>query len=389
MKNVLVIFGLFLGWSSARADFKFHEIQNLKNPDRFECLFLGDLYYGEVYQEKYKQKGDFALDLSQESGYDQAAINLRQILGDSDLNIANLASPITNMIESPLAIQNKEYLHKGDVIKTPAALLRHQINVVSLANNHLLDYGIQGLTQTQELLKRSGISHFGSGENLNQAMQPYLFKVPLKGGKEFKVAVIGALEERDSYKTQRFDFYASKFRNGVAPLREKRIEKLVKELRAFDKDIFIILFPHWGRDYEKVTATQQALAESWIQIGVNVVIGHGSHTAHPVRVEGNQLLAFSIGNSIFNSIGRFEKRYTNAYSMIVRLIKKSDKDTVAFRFYPTFNDNTEVKFSPRFVKHAEFAHVLDDVKTDETSKKKIGRDQYGWFFEYEISEYLN
>jgi len=387
--------------------FDFQEIRDLKNPKQFECLFLGDTYYGEVYQDRYRANLEPFLDLNNRDGYDQTIQEFREILESTDLNIANLATPITDMKNSPLGTSSKEYLHKGHAINTPSALKRHGFNVVSLANNHALDYGVSGLLQTQRLLRKEGIQYFGAGDNLNSALQPYLFKVPLGEGREFKVAVIGAQELRESYRCDQFDFYANNKCPGVAPLNIDLIKKLVDDLRKAEPNIFILLFPHWGRDYETITGSQRALAERLKEIGVNAVIGHGSHLAHQVEIEKNQMMAFSLGNFIFNSRGRYKKKFVEAYSVMVKMIKSSTCSHVKFRFYPIFGDNRQVAFIPHFVEVAEFEkvtqylHVVEKSKpakklskghnnkpSDSKNRGKLGKDQHGWFFEYKIADHL-
>lgn len=388
--NFLAGIGLiFLMAGHAHSHFSYNEIRQLRSADKFECLFLGDTYYGESYQERYKNDWRPFLDLSENSGYDRATINLQRMLFDSDLNIANLEGTLTNKKVSPLIAAGKDYVHKGDIRKATQALLRHRIDVVSLANNHAVDYGIDGLRQTQALLAQNSIKYFGAGENNHKALQPYLFKVPLGDGREFKVAVIGALQERQSYGERGFNFYANTNRAGVAQLNEYNIRQLVRDLREFDKDIFIILFPHWGRDYQKVTNIQRVLADSWKEIGINAVIGQGAHIAQPIEVSDNQITLFNIGNFIFNAAGRFESMRASAYSFIVKMIKFSGSDRVVFRVYPTFGDNRLVDYSPRFVGPEEFSNVLEELEIGDVPGRILGRDSHGWYVQFNISEQLN
>ena len=80
-------------------------------------------------------------------------------LQEADAVIANLETPITDLEESPST--NKSYLHWADPILTPYHLLTHNISVVSLANNHILDYGVEGLDGTLETLKANALLSVG------------------------------------------------------------------------------------------------------------------------------------------------------------------------------------------------------------------------------------
>ena len=84
------------------------------------------------------------------------------LLHDAAFVIANLETPITDQGESPFS-GIKSYVHYADVEKTPHYLSKYGIGLVSLANNHSLDYGLPGLIQTLEILDLRGIETCGAG----------------------------------------------------------------------------------------------------------------------------------------------------------------------------------------------------------------------------------
>jgi hypothetical protein len=391
MKNYFIIgvsLLIFDFQAKAQGTFEFDEIGPLKKQDMFQCLLVGDTYYGEGYQSKYNAQNLPYLDLGEADGYDTSAQNFRKILDDSDLNIVNLETTITNAATSPLVSLAKEYIHYSDIKKTPEALVRHNIHVVSLANNHALDFGVEGLRQAQASLTRHGIKFFGAGENRKEASKPYLFSVKLDDGRYFKAAVISAFQVREGYKRKGFDYYADKVRPGAFGLDVEKIKKKIAKLRKIDKDIFIILYPHWGRDYEKITLEQRHLAAMLEPLGINAIIGQGAHTAQPIVKKDNKITAFNIGNFMFNSRGRFDSKRSFGYSFITKLIKPLDSDQVMFRFYPIYSNNKDIKYVPRFVGPAEFHAVLDYAKISEDPDKVLGRDEYGFFIEYQVSVHL-
>ena len=349
---------------------------------------LGDTYYGESYHDKYRERNDPYLDLGGDEGYDTSFRNFGNMLNDSDLNIANLESAITHMTASPLSKLGKDYIHYSDVRKTSAALLRHHIHAVSLANNHSSDFGIEGLRQIQAILSRSGIHHFGAGEDRKEASTPYLFSFKLKNERLFRVAVIGAFQVRPKYASDYFDAYADRTRPGVFALDVERIRKTVEAIRKIDKDTFIILFPHWGRDYEKITLAQLGLENQLAPLGINAIIGHGAHTAQDIKRSSDRIVAFNIGNFMFNSNGRYKEMGSTSYSFIAKLIKPLDSDQIKFRFYPIFGDNKWVHYSPRFVGPAEFDDVLDYVKIRNNPDTILDLDEHGYFIEYQIADHI-
>ena len=100
-------------------------------------------------------------------------------LRNADFVVANLETPVTDLVESPFS-GRKRYIHRADVVETPRALTRGHVAAVSLANNHSFDYGPAGLEQTLEVLAAEGIACFGAALNTTDAVGPFL--LDLDGG---------------------------------------------------------------------------------------------------------------------------------------------------------------------------------------------------------------
>jgi len=113
--------------------------------------FLGDIFWGD----------DTDWVLSEE---------LKSILDNADIVIANLESPVTSC---DFDYSDKIVLRSS--ANTVGLLNSLGIDVVSLANNHIFDTGWDGFKETVEGLDNIGVGHFGAGENLNEVMQPFFF----------------------------------------------------------------------------------------------------------------------------------------------------------------------------------------------------------------------
>src|SRR5262249_22983896 len=111
--------------------------------DTCEIVLLGDTSFGENYQQLYAKKNPNN-NILQSKGYDYCLNNFRNFLTTANLVIANLETPLTSLTQSPYA-GKKSYIHFSDVDKAPESLLKHNISVVTLANNHSFDYGAEGL----------------------------------------------------------------------------------------------------------------------------------------------------------------------------------------------------------------------------------------------------
>ena len=117
--------------------------------------------------------GDIMLDGSarevmQEQGYDYAFDKMRPWLQKADIAFGNLEGPLTERGEPA---PDKKYLFRSPPAKVAEALKAAGFDVVSLANNHSLDYGSVGLADTIAALDKVGVHHVGAGENLAVARQ--------------------------------------------------------------------------------------------------------------------------------------------------------------------------------------------------------------------------
>ena len=119
---------------------------------------LGDTYFGEIYTEKRKSKGQ--TDALQQYGYHYSFEKIKAFLGENDLNIANFEAVFALETQSPLA-HKKPFILKANVEQTLTEFKNIHLNHVVLANNHLKDYGNSGLAYTLEQFDQANISYSG------------------------------------------------------------------------------------------------------------------------------------------------------------------------------------------------------------------------------------
>ena len=77
-----------------------------------------------------------------------------------------------------------------------------------------------------------------------------------------------------------------------------KIAVQVVALRREDPTVFVIAFPHWGRDYEQITANQRRLGRALVDAGVDLVIGHGAHLLQGLELYRGRWIAYGIGNFV-------------------------------------------------------------------------------------------
>jgi hypothetical protein len=349
-----------------------------RDPDRVTILFAGDTSYGENYQVREARRG--GVNILEAEGYDHSFAGLLPLLRDADLVVANLETPITSLRRSPLA-GGKRIIHWSHIEKAPAGLRRHNIGVVSLANNHAMDFGAAGLTETLRALAREGIETFGAGRNEEAAKEPWRRDFHL-GGRVWPLRVIGAFAYSRLYR-DKFSFYARGERPGVHALTESEILAQVQALKRAEPEAFLVVFPHWGKNYVWRNAAQERLAHRLVDAGADLVLGHGAHMLQEIELYRDRWIAYGIGNFMFNSHGRFGELDVPPFGLPVRLIVEQVDGRVekTLRFYPIFSDNPRTRYQPRMVTRSEFDRVwrlLEERSRDpEAFAREAGRGKDG------------
>ena len=354
-----------------------------------EVVFVGDTAFGENYQEQYEHDGE--TNILKQRGYDAPLAKVRDSLLEADLVIANLETPLTDLKCSPLS-GKKAWIHWGDVNRTPHHLLSNNINVVSLANNHMFDYGNDGFLQTLASLDLAGISFFGAGKSLGEASQSFVWQRTVNG-MGFTLAVIamyvGPSLEKDTY-----GVYASEVKPGLNPVSLKNLRQEIRRIKERFSNAFVVLFPHWGANYQWRTERQAKLAERMLAEGADLILGHGAHMLQEIQKSHQQWIVFGIGNFMFNSKGRYDKLGAPPYSLIAQL--RVDAHLGAFkkclRLYPIVTDNRQTDYQTRFVTEKEFEEVISlldsrysaDFSSDVRCNKEESRSEIRFYLELQL-----
>lgn len=352
--------------------------------DEFKILFVGDTSFGENYQER------LATNILKEKGYDYPLEKLQPLLKSSNLVIANLESPITNVKESPFE-GAKSYLHWMDVEKAPASLMKHGITHVNLANNHTLDFGAEGLKQTLEIFRKNGISWFGAGLDDAGAALPFVKTVTV-GSEPFTLVVIGAMDWSRRY-DEKYDFYAAQDKAGVNKLTAERITTQIQAGRKKWPKAFLVVFPHWLENYKWKTEAQTALCRRMIDAGADMVIGSGAHMMQEIEFYKGQWIIYGLGNFMFNSPGRSEKLAVDPFSLAAQLIVKKEDGHLAktLKLYPIFTNNRADGYQTRVLNDEEFqkaCNLLVEKSTDPVSRQTFstsGSDDIGHYLTLPIT----
>jgi len=329
---------------------------------------LGDTYFGEIYTEKRKSKGQ--TDALQQYGYDYSFEKIKAFLGENDLNIANFEAVFALETQSPLA-HKKPFILKANAEQTLAEFKNIHLNHVVLANNHLKDYGNSGLAYTLEQFDQANISYIGAG--LNQKDAHSYFEISFNN-KHY--AIFNGYWHRDTAYLD-YDFYALGHKGGVACLNGVLLEQ-ISRFRLTHPEHKIIVICHWGIDFKPITKEQSKLGAILTQAGADLVIGHGAHTIQPIQILNQKPVIFGIGNAVFNSNGEYTEHNALPYGCIARLDLSKDR----LRLYPIYTNNLKTFWQPYPVNTEDFSKAssyMTSLLTQENYYKT--QDNLGFYIE--------
>lgn len=188
---------------------------------------------------------------------------------------------------------DKSYTFRADPSRVEI-LHEMGVDIVSLANNHALDYGQDALMDTFSTLEEANVDYVGAGENLARAQAPIYYTIGDK-----KIAYLAS-----SKVIFAMDWYASEDSPGMVGTYDPA--PLVKEIEKASTDSdFVVVYVHWGverNDYPE--KYQRDFAKKYIDAGADIVVGSHPHVMQGLEFYKGKPIAYSMGNFWFNSAHR-------------------------------------------------------------------------------------
>ncbi len=218
---------------------------------------------------------------------------MQQRIAQADIAFANLESPIT---AGPEVKTGSFTFHANPGIEQSLAWAG--FDVLSLANNHLPNYGEQGIKDTVSLLDAVGIKHAGAGADAVAALKPAIIEVK---GKKF-----GFLAFNDSDVVPP-SYGAGQNRAGTNIMDEAKLKQAIAQLRS--QVDFVIVSMHSGIEYTpQPNQHQQDFAHAAIDDGADLVIGHHPHVVQSLEKYKDKYILYSLGNFVFDQMFSIETR---------------------------------------------------------------------------------
>lgn len=291
--------------------------------------------------------GDIMLDgtarpVFSEKGYDHAFVQMRKYFDGAHVVFGNLEGPLTTGGKPE---QEKTYVFRSPPDKVGQALKNAGFNVVSLANNHTLDYGAEGLAETLQALDTVGIAYAGAGMNLQDARRPVILQAAGK-----RVALLAyslTLPE---------NFYAGHTTPGTAFGHEAFVRADVEAARR-QADVVLVSF-HWGQEGKTTLREYQTrLGRLAIDAGAVAVIGHHPHILQGIERYKDGVILYSLGNFTFGSYSNQAK-----VSAVAELSLEGER-LATLRLYPINVNNFEVVFQPQPLTGSAATSVVETLRT--------------------------
>lgn len=214
------------------------------------------------------------------------------LLKKSDLTFGNLE---TSLSRRGTPIPGKGIWFRSDPA-VAGALKEAGYDVLSIANNHILDYDSPALLDTLEFLREQGIDPVGGGRDLDEAVQPVIKEV-----KGQKIAFIAATEMADIFWSYQYPrtFEARPDIPGVQKFDVDELVNTVSSLR--DQVDTIVVSLHWGTEYSDYPEEyQKEAAHRLVDAGAKLVIGHHPHCLQGVEMYNGSFIAYSLGNFVYD-----------------------------------------------------------------------------------------
>jgi hypothetical protein len=173
------------------------------------------------------------------------------------------------------------------------ALASAGVDVVSLANNHSLDFGVDLLAPMIADATRHGLRHVGAGADADEAYAPAIFEI---GGR--RIAVLGLTRV-----IPRVSWAAGSTRPGLASAYDDRVA-VNAVTRAAEQADHVVVTIHWGQEgSDCIDEHQKRLGDRLVAAGADVVAGHHPHVLQGIVPVGPSLIAYSLGNFVWYSQG--------------------------------------------------------------------------------------
>lgn len=224
-------------------------------------LFVGDMMFDRTVRT-----------FGTNNGWDTVFRCTAETLRSFDAVVGNMEGPVTthasiSVGKMPGERGNTQFTFPIDI---PSILSSYNVQAVSLANNHIRDFGKDGVAQTRSFLEAASIRYVGDPAD-SSTLSTRVVIAPLS------FVLVGF----------------NQFLGGDP-------KETVAEIKKYPPDDHVVVFAHWGDEYVGVNEFQKTWARAFIDAGADAVIGAHPHVVQEVEYYKGKIIAYSLGNFIFD-----------------------------------------------------------------------------------------
>ncbi|MBS0287686.1 MAG: CapA family protein [Proteobacteria bacterium] len=265
-----------------------------------------------LYESYIKNAKDYVKLAESVNGKINKPVSFDYIWGDALLEF-NQIKPDVKIINLETSITKSSDYWKNKGInyrmhpKNVEVLTAANIDCCSLANNHVLDWGYEGLIETIHTLKHTNINFVGAGLNLEQAQQPVIFDLGAKG----RVIIFGYGFVNSGIP---LSWSVTESKAGVNLLKDysdKTVQFIHNQVKEHKKpnDIIVISLHSGGNWGYELSSEEINFVHKLIDVvGVDIIHGHSSHHAKAIELYHDKLILYGLGDFIndYEGIGGYE-----------------------------------------------------------------------------------
>lgn len=235
-------------------------IQQQENKPQVQILFGGDMQFDRYIRQ-----------ITETVGGDYVFSCIDHVLQTADAVVANLEGPITHYdsVSQGTNIEDDANYVFTFPLSTAQLLARHNIFIVNIGNNHITNFGGEGITETKEALTRADVAYVGAPDDT----------APL----ELDIEGI-------PFSFINFNEFSS----------EENVMIYHNITEAREAGRIPIVYTHWGDEYVSVNEKQRALARQFVDAGAALVVGSHPHVVQEVEQYKGTSIYYSLGNFIFD-----------------------------------------------------------------------------------------
>lgn len=236
--------------------------------------------------------------------------NLKKSICDCDYSICNFEAPIETDGMKPIKKAGPRIFQSRESIKY---LKNSGFNIVSLANNHIYDYGQSALTNTIEEFIKNEIIFIGGGRDFEESYKTLIIEKD-----NIKIGLISGCENEFGC------LYEKQHRGGYSWLLHEKIEDNIRLLKT--KVDFVVLIAHAGiENIDFPIKEWRDKYKRFCAAGADIVVGHHPHVPQGYEIVNGKIIFYSLGNFYFdNEI--FKNSSDDSFSVVLKFEKNKNID---------------------------------------------------------------